>query len=392
MPQTWFTHCFDGIRSARQAADPSASLRHFREAARLSPASVAARVCLGIRLQAEGDLDGARHHLDVAVHLSSSSPSAFLASRALRCRALLRYATQDLADAVADLNAALRLDPAFAEALYLRGMIAMDLDDADACIGDMSACLAIAPTAGHAYAMRGTARAARHDRAGALHDLGRALDHDLNDADRAALLFSRAHLHGDDDPDAAMDDLSASIALRPHPRSLMARADLHDRLGDARHAIADLEHAVRIGGGRERRDARHRLARSHFSARRYRDALQQYEEIVGSHDGDDDDEALLGRARCLARLARFRRAVHDFSTVLGRRPGAAHVRGERGLALYALRQYRRARPDLAAAVSHDPGNDAVRWAWTQVENALASSSSSVDRRPPTIRRTTSLPT
>ncbi len=141
----------------------------WRHAVALDPESPLLRLSLANTLREEGRFEPAlveyTRAIDAGVHRSAEAYNGRAA-----CHQALGRRVQALADA----DAAVRLDPGNAGLLLNRGLIRA-VSDLPGAVADWSAALRIDPELAPAYYSRGVAREALGDRAGAIADYERAL-------------------------------------------------------------------------------------------------------------------------------------------------------------------------------------------------------------------------
>ena len=151
----------------------------------------------------------------------------------------------DLDRAIADYDAAIRLDPKLAVAYNNRGFAYDKKGDLDRVIADYDAAIRLDPKYAVAYANRGAAYEEKGDldRAIADYDAAIRLDPKL-----AVAYHNRGFVwHRKQDYDKALADYDAAIRLDPkHPMPYANRGAAYDDKGDLDRAIADYEEAIRL--------------------------------------------------------------------------------------------------------------------------------------------------
>lgn len=183
-------------------------------------------------LEDRGQLKEALAELDKALALRPAFPEA------LRLRGLVICQLGELERALADFTEAIRLQPHEAATYYYRGQAALDLEHFDDAIRDFTEAVRLKPDAWPAYHRRALAHAGQRDYEAALADFARALERN----DRAAGIFidrARTHLERQDFT-AALADVDRASELDPKAPAVHAiRAIAHKALGQPERAIAD---------------------------------------------------------------------------------------------------------------------------------------------------------
>jgi tetratricopeptide (TPR) repeat protein len=137
-----YQNCIDGIDSARQGNSAQA-MEAFITALESNPASISARFCMGLYLQARNRYDQALKQFNTAIRLAAHHP--YMVSRLYRCRGVLRYQIGKYTAAFRDLNRALVIDPEFIEVLQIRGTWYLESSEYVQAIDDFTAALKIDP-------------------------------------------------------------------------------------------------------------------------------------------------------------------------------------------------------------------------------------------------------
>jgi len=190
-----------------------------------------------------GDLDGAQADLDQALRLDPAAPETFLARSDLwRIRgAIVR--------AEADARTAIRLDPRSAPAYVRRAAARRERGDLDHALADAESAIRLDPRLADAYLGRSAVRRARGDSPGALADVAEALRREPNWAPAFA---ARAALRPDSA--GALADADWAIKLDPgcaaghERRALILAAAPDPALRDRAGAIAAARRACELTG------------------------------------------------------------------------------------------------------------------------------------------------
>jgi tetratricopeptide (TPR) repeat protein len=172
------------------------------------------------------------------VALGRVSPKQFLE------RAQARTESGQLAAALNDVNACLKLDPKNTEAWLLRGEIRVGQKQFLRAVRDFTQAIELQPLDSWAYQKRANCRLELGDKRGALDDAGEAIR--LNR--RAIHYFSRASIRRQaGDARGAFDDLDQAIELEPDVALYYeVRGWLHEKLGEFDAAIADCTSALEL--------------------------------------------------------------------------------------------------------------------------------------------------
>ncbi len=206
-----------------------------------------------VRAEADGSAGGfgrgSRFWREVARYLPvvSGDPSVEAAEdvAALRETAERRFERGELADALADLDRALALEPDHASTLELRGMVRRARGDLEGALEDYDRALALEPTRAATLVNRGNVRMLRGDADGAFADYDAAVTAGPADpstwANRAAARIERGDLR------TALVDLDRSLRLDPDLIfALLTRATCYRALREVERARADLDRALRL--------------------------------------------------------------------------------------------------------------------------------------------------
>jgi tetratricopeptide (TPR) repeat protein len=150
----------------------------------------------------------------------------------------------ELNDAIADFNAAIRLDPDFAAAYDARGVAFRFRPDR--AILDFDDAIRLDPNSAKAYAHRGGAYLAKGDVDRAMADLNKAIELDPNNAEAYRTRGAAYRRKGD--LDGAIAEYSEAIRLDPTDKyAYLTRGGAYQAKGDLDHAIADYDEAIRLG-------------------------------------------------------------------------------------------------------------------------------------------------
>ncbi|MBI4614126.1 MAG: tetratricopeptide repeat protein, partial [Planctomycetes bacterium] len=203
------------------------------------PRTAADYVERGLARRAQNDLAGAIEDYGAAIRLAPNYAVAY------NNRGAARQEQKDLAGAIEDYGAAIRLDPNYAVAYNNRGNARSDQKDLAGAIEDYSTAIRLDPNYAAAYNNRGLARQDQEDLAGAIEDCSTAIRLDPNNA---AAYNNRGNARREQkDLARAIEDCSTAIRLDPNYAAAYnnrgaARYDQNDLAG----AIEDFSTAIRL--------------------------------------------------------------------------------------------------------------------------------------------------
>jgi tetratricopeptide (TPR) repeat protein len=149
-----------------------------------------------------------------------------------------------LAEAIRDLDEAIRLQPDAPEALRLRGALRDMTGQRDGAIADYTAALKLKPRFARALAERGNVWRQKKELDKAIADYNEALDIDPQNFVAVSGRGVAWDLKGESDK--ALADYTQAIKLNPAPATLVLRALSLEAKGDLSGAAADLTEALRL--------------------------------------------------------------------------------------------------------------------------------------------------
>jgi tetratricopeptide (TPR) repeat protein len=264
-------------------------------------------------------------------------------------RGIAYFETQDYDRALADYNAAIRLDPEFAAATYNRGNAYRAKGDNDRAIIDYNEALRIRPDS-RAYFNRGSAYRAKGDHDRAIADYNEAIRLDPN----YALSYGNRGIAyaAKGDNDRAIADYDEAIRLNPRYANAYGNRGLaYAAKGDLDRAIADYDEALRIRPGAIDRNNRGLAYHRQMDHDR---AIADYDEATRL----DPRFALAYNNRGEAYRAKGdnERAVADFSEAIALDPNYSAAYFGRGRMLLYGGSLARAHGDLKRASELAPKN------------------------------------
>lgn len=187
-----------------------------------------------------GDTVAALADLDRATSLNKNLVNAYV----LRADIAIKR-EQNYAQALADMNEAIKLQPRFAGFFINRAFLRYNLDDYFGAMADYDYAIGLDPTNNVAYFNRGLLRAEVHDNDKAIADFSKVIQLDPNDY-RA--LFNRSMLYSETgDYKKALADIDRVVEAFPdYDGALLTRFQIYDKMGDKRKAEADYRAAIAL--------------------------------------------------------------------------------------------------------------------------------------------------
>lgn len=237
----------------------------------------------------------------------------------------------DVDDAIASLDAAMRLDPSHADAHFLRGVMLGNRRQWHLMIADMSEVIRIRPDDARAYYHRGMAYGEQDALDQALIDMREAIRLNPDHADAYRVRGDCLRYQGE--YDSAIADFDSALGLNPeNAAAYLGRGAAYRRKGDPDRAIADY-------------DASLRLRPDDSIAYRFRGdaylATGEYDRTIADCDsalGLNPDDAMAHFTRGNGHLFKghFKLALADFEAAVRIKPDSADATYARGLARQLL--------------------------------------------------------
>jgi tetratricopeptide (TPR) repeat protein len=160
-------------------------------------------------------------------------------------RAELRAVSEGKQAALTDLNEVIRLNPQDVEAYNNRGVIRAQLDDKQGAVIDYTEAIRLNPQHAFAYNNRGFARAQLGDWQGGIKDLNEAIR--VNPQFASAYYNRGGARRGLGDNQGAINDFTKAIQINPrYAEAFGGRGVARYQSGDQQGAVADFTEAVRL--------------------------------------------------------------------------------------------------------------------------------------------------
>ncbi len=248
-------------------------------------------------------------------------------------RAFNEHNAGDLASAMRDCDAALKLEPSHAGVLQVRAMVYTDQGDYDRGLADIQKAIKSAPTDGLNFYLRGVIRFDMKEYEKTIDDETKAIALAAAEKDYEAEAYNeRAAAYGIlKQDDQSMTDLNKSLALAESPEAYADRALLYARMGEYPRSISDAGKAVALKPSYA--NAYGILGAVYFETDQYAKALSSYQknsDMLGSQvaarktPGQDQEFFLsapyTGMAACQLRLGDKDQAAADYKKAIALDP------------------------------------------------------------------------
>jgi tetratricopeptide (TPR) repeat protein len=282
----------------------------------------------------------------VALDQSESAGNRAIAHRN---RGLSYQAIKALDRALADFEAALKLDPSFAAAYVNRGLARWA--NREQAIADFSEAIRLDPRLIEAYEHRGVVyhNGSEYDRA--IADFSEAIKLDPRRAN-PHLARGSSYFFGKKDYDRAIADYSESIRLESNATKYSLRGKAYYAKKDFAQAIADYNEAIKIDPNSSSRYADR--AAVYAERKDYDRAIADYGDAIKL----DPKSALKynDRGNIYMHKKDYDPAIADFSEAIKLNPKDAVLYNNRGVAFHFKKNYERAIDDYDQAIKLDPNN------------------------------------
>lgn len=257
--------------------------------------------------------------------------------------------------AIADLTAALELNPKWATAFHRRGVLWTHERNFDQAIKDFSAALALSPRSLEFFVARGVAYRGKKDSARSIADFDRALA--INP--RSELAYYERGLTKLDARDYAGATADLEKALELNPRLALAQFALGNVQYAQRNikaAIVSYDKAVRLDPSIEYYVSNARGV-AKFEIGDCNGAIDDFSRALAINERSPG--TFRNRGTCLVKRGKFEDAIIDFTRAIYITPDSADLFAERGSAFLYNRDLVTARRDINHALKLDAKNAAA---------------------------------
>ncbi|WAL96115.1 ATP-binding protein [Streptomyces sp. Je 1-369] len=275
-------------------------------------------------------------------------------ARVVRARELRESGAH--AEALAEYDRAVALDPELERAYYGRGVTYWYMDDEESALVALDRAVELGPRQSRTYGMRGEVRRVLRRFEEAVQDLDRALALDPSDAE---VLASRGIAHfGLHRNEEALADLDRALALAPgYAWALAHRARVRVFRDEYEQAVADGDRAAELSPDSSwvawsRGDVLRMAGRQRASLAAYDRAIELDPENWAAYGG---------RGVSRHHLDQHPEALADLDVAVAHDPDYAWVRGRRAMLLYDMGEYDRALADADRALELSPGVDWIHY-------------------------------
>lgn len=279
---------------------------------------------------------------------------------ALRVRALLKSQSDDMDGSILDLNQAIELNPQDAEAYLLRASLRFTLGDYQDAVADYQELLRLKPDHLQGMEMCGMASLQVGQFEQAFQFFGRILAMVSTDDMTCARIYAQiaeAHILNSDFGQA-VTALNEAVRLHPGYAYHLRRAEVREQIDDLSGAIADYEAALQLADSDPalERDARE------FEAR-LRDLYHRHAEQADANLPDlylpDVARDLLARARQRTRAGNLKAALIDLDEALKHAPKCATLHLNHAIIWRQMGQLQSALADLNRVIQLDSSRAAA---------------------------------
>ncbi len=266
-----------------------------------------------------------------------------------RWRGNLYGRTKQYADALADLNEAIRLAPQTAESYRDRGLVYLLDGQYAQALSDLAQAIELNPEDAKASAYQGIIYAAQANCRRAIENFTQALKSQPN---FQAVLVSRAAAYRDvEDYPAALADLDRALELVPGDLSAIAeRGKLYQAMERPEDALLDLNQGLTQNPDNVSLLFHRGIVFQQLE--QYDQALADFKRVLELEPGNSD--ALANRGETFRRLERYEEAIADLSRVIEQHPEDAWAIGIRGTAYFQFGHFEEALKDINKALNLEP--------------------------------------
>jgi tetratricopeptide (TPR) repeat protein/S1-C subfamily serine protease len=322
--------------------DSKKALAAISEAIRLEPEDVILLKNKAYLLSELGDKKGA---IAIYDRIISKGEKAWVYT----IRATDKLKLDDKKGAIADCDAAIRINPQYADAYIVRGIVKSKLGDKKGAIADYDVVIRINPQYVNAYALRGNDKSKLGDKKGAIADYDTAIRINPQYADA---YYGRGIAKSDlDDKKGAIADYDTAIRINPqYVNAYVNRGDTKSELGDKKGAIADYDTAIRIDPKSADDYVNRGYSKSELGDKK--GAISDYDTAIRLNPQLAD--AYYGRGSAKSDLGDKKGAISDYDTAIRIKPQDANAYYGRGNAKYDLGDKKGAITDFDTVVRINP--------------------------------------
>jgi tetratricopeptide (TPR) repeat protein len=223
-------------------ASPPAAESTLGPAPQVLPKTAADFLAAAAASQSQGDLTGAFADLDQAVTLDPAN------AQAVYQRGLLHESQSDWVPAISDLTQAIRLDPKMATAFSSRAFARQAQGDADGALADYGQALSLDPKLSTAWYNEGLIKVQKSDLDGGIAAYDQAIDLDPR---MAVAYYNRGNAKNDEgNVEGAIADYTQAVTLDPsNALAFCNRGFARQSKGDLSGALADYGQAIALDPG-----------------------------------------------------------------------------------------------------------------------------------------------
>jgi tetratricopeptide (TPR) repeat protein len=296
-------------RAKLKAKDLEGAAASFTKAIEADPKSATAWAARADALYRAGELEKAVSDWSKAVDLGKKADH-------YAARGIARLRLRQADEAGADFAEALKIDRDCALAIVGQAEIALSSGDFDAANEGIGAALRLQPALPEGLYMRGLLKQAFGNARGMLNDVERALRADPLHVE--ARLLRATSLADGGDPAGAIKDLDELVKLRPKADGLWAmRATVRSRAQDTDGALADYAKAIELNP----KGADHYVRRAYL----YRATLKEYGKAIADYTSalelePENTGALTGRGYAYCRTKDWKSARGDMARAYELKP------------------------------------------------------------------------
>ena len=307
-------------------------------------------IASAVSLQQQGKTDEAIKKWRALAHITEGSDNDFAARAWFSVGYLLK--DKDLESCVSANDAAIRLNPDFAEAYVNRGSAKSELNRHEDAIADHNEAIRLKPDFADAYTGRGVAKdlLGRPEDAIADYDAAIRLKPDL-DVTYFNRGISKSKLN---QPEDAIADYDTAIHLNPdYVEAYVNRGISKSTLNRHEDAIADYDTAIHLNPDFAEAYVNRGSAKSKLN--RHEDAIADYDAAIRLNP--DFAEAYVNRGISKSKLNRHEDAIADYDAAIRLKPNLADAYTGRGVAKDSLGRPEDAIADYDAAIRLKPDLD-----------------------------------